>query len=211
MMKTLTKSVVSIALLAAAFAVGCGTSSGTDDAGIGGTAGTGAGGAGGDPCAGATLFAISPGDSCFDIVSVTPGSNDGCMLGVADTVANMGLLGSSLPVNYTFDMMTGTLTVGTMGSLGAGPVLCNVGTLTRDNNPTLMTNMSCTWHQSDTSNITVTATNEFDISVTEAEDMFMGCVAADNILPTGGQCMSTWTWHMKKSDTKSPSSTPPCM
>jgi len=43
----------------------------------------------------------------------------------------------------------------------------------------------------------MTATNEFDLSVTEVENMFRGCSAAN--APTGGQCTSTWTWHMKRS------------
>ena len=31
---------------------------------------------------------------------------------------------------------------------------------------------TCTWHQTDTSQVTMTATNEFDISMTEVENMF---------------------------------------
>jgi hypothetical protein len=202
-MTNLAKTGLSMALVGAVFAIGCGASSGGSDGGDAtGAAGTGGGGAGGSACPGVTLFGLSAGDSCFDIVSVMAGSNDGCMLGVADPVANMGLVGASLPVNYT--MATATVTVGTDGSLGAGPVMCNMGVLTRENNPTLPTHAACTWHQADTSNITVTATNEFDIDVIEAENMFMGCVAADGLPPTGGMCTSTWTWHMKKSATKTP-------
>jgi hypothetical protein len=198
MMKTLTNSVLSIALLATAFAVGCGASSGTDDAGIGGstgTAGAGSGGAGGT--AGVTPFGLSAGDTCFDIVSVANGSSDGCNLGVADlaTAPNPGLVGTALPVNY--DATTATLTVGTMGSLGAGVVTFNMGTLTRENTPAMMDMPTCTLHQTDTSMITVTATNEFDLAGTETEDTFAAACSAANV-PTGGMCTSTWTWHMVK-------------
>jgi hypothetical protein len=196
---------VSIALVAAACSIGCGSSSGTNDGAVSGSAGTGgpdgsgAGGASGSGVCGNTmLFGLSTGDSCFDIVSVMPGSNDGCMLGVADTTAMMGLVGASLPVNY--DMSTATLTVGTSGSLGAGTIMCNIGNLTRDNMPSDSSMPTCTWHQTDSSTVTVTATNEFDISVTEVEQTF---ATACTTVPTGGQCSSMWTWHMVKSTTKS--------
>jgi hypothetical protein len=203
-MKNLTTYLASIALLTAACAAGCGSSSGSNDAGVAGSTGTsgaggGAGGAGGAVCGGATLFGISTGDSCFDIVSVAAGSHDGCKLGVADSGAN-GLVGASLLVHY--DMATATVTVGTMGSLGEGMVTCNMGTLLRENTPMLDTMPSCTWHQADTSNVTVTATNEFDIAVTEAQNQFDTACSAANV-PTGGMCTSTWTWHMKKG-TKTP-------
>jgi hypothetical protein len=209
-MKTLAKGLVSIALLAAAFTAGCGSSGSSEDAGTGGVGGntTGAGGAGGDVCMGATLFGLSAGDTCFDVVSVAAGSNDGCGLGVADPynpTTMSGVIGSALHVNY--DATMAKLTVGTDGSLGAGTIMCNKGTLSRDNHPTLSSHMACTWHQVDTSMVTVTATNEFDIAVTEDETSFMGCVAAD-MAPAGGMCTSTWTWHMKKNAAKTP---PGCM
>ena len=212
-MKTMTKGLVSIALLATAFVIGCGSGSGSNDAGVGGSTGTAGGGAagstgaGGDVCPGVgTLYGLSNGDSCFQITAVMAGSNDGCMLGVADPVASNGLVGASLLVNQ--DTATGTLTIGTMGSLGSGSIMCNQGTLTRENNPTLDSMPACTWHQADTSMVTITATNEFDVSVTEAQTMFMGCSTANT--PTGGMCTSTWTWHMKKDTTVSPTSSPPC-
>src|SRR5450432_780400 len=188
-MKILTKGLVSIAVLSAAFAVGCGSGSGSAD----GSDVPGAGGAGG------TAFGISMGDNCFEVVSIASGSSDGCMLGVADTVANMGPVGSSLPVNY--DPNTGILKVGTDGSLGAGSVAFNVGTLTRDNTPALTSMPTCTFHQTDTSTVTVTATNTFDISVTETQDTFAAACSGTNV-PTGGMCMSTWTWHLTKSTTQ---------
>jgi hypothetical protein len=220
-MRALTKGLVSIALVAAACSMGCGSSSGTGTTGAAGTSGaagtgsfagvdgsaTGTAGSDGSVCSGVTLYALTTGDSCFDIVSVTAGANDGCMLGVADPVAMMGLVGSTLPVNY--DMPTATLTVGTMGSLGAGPIMCNMGTLTRNNNPSLSSAPTCTWNQTDTSMVNVTNTNEFDISVTEVEQTFAAACPSTDV-PTGGQCMSTWTWHMVKSTdtTKVP---PTCM
>lgn len=198
-MNTLTKSLLSITVLSAAIAMGCGSGSGSSDAT--GTGGTGAGGAGGtDPCGGITLFGLSTGDTCFDVVAVQSGSSDGCGLGVADTSAN-GIVGQALPVNY--DMSTANLTVGTSGSLGAGTIMCNVGTLTRANDPALDTMTSCTHHQTDTSMVTVTATNEFDIAVTEDQTMFATACSATNT-PAGGMCTSTWTWHMKKNAAKTP-------
>jgi len=38
----------------------------------------------------------------------------------------------------------------------------------------------------------MTATNEFDLSVTEVENMFRGCSAANS--PTGGQCTSNFVF-----------------
>jgi hypothetical protein len=208
-MKMMTKGLVSIALLAVAFTVGCGSGTGSEDAGTGGTTGsggtTGTGGAGGaNPCPGvATLFGLSTGDSCFDVMAIAAGESDGCMLGVADpynATTMEGVIGSALLVNY--DMSTATLTVGTNGSLGTGAIMCNEGTLLRENMPTLTSMPACTWHQSDASMVSITATNEFDISVTEAQNQFAGCSAAN--MPASGSCTSTWTWHMKKNATKTP-------
>jgi hypothetical protein len=201
-MRTLTKGLVSVALLAAAFAVGCGSSSDNGDGG----GNDGAAGGGGGVCPGVTLYALSDGDSCFDIVSVQAGSSDGCMLGVADTTAMMGLVGATLPVNYV--AATGILSVGTMGSLGTAmsTLQCNMGTLVREGTPSLDSMPACMWHQADTSMVTITAQNEFDIAVTENQSEFTGCSAANT--PAGGACMSKWTWHMKKNAAKTP---PGCM
>ncbi len=190
-MKSLTKNPFAMALLGGMLALGCSSSSTSDDGG-------GTGGAGPDTDAGSdapTVFGLSDGDSCFDIVSVQPGSNDattGCMIGVAD------LVGVGILVNY--NASTGVLKVGSGGTLGAGPISFNQGTLTRDSPATDPTMSTCTWHQTDTGNVTVTATNEFDLSVTETENMF---VAACTMKPAGGTCTSSWTWHMKKG-TKTP-------
>jgi hypothetical protein len=207
-MKTITKGLVSIALLAAAFTVGCGSGSGSSDSGVGGStgsAGAGAGGTGGgDVCAGVTLHGISDGDSCFDVVSVAAGSQDGCMIGVADPfdpTTMSGVVGSALPVNYVAN--TGVLTVGTSGSLGDGSIMCNQGTLLRDSNTSFSSMPTCTFHQTDTSMVTITATNEFDITITENENMFATACSASNA-PAGGSCMSMWTWHMKKNAAKTP-------
>jgi hypothetical protein len=158
------------------------------------TASMDAGDGGGLLCGGMTLYGLTVGNTCFDIVSVAPGSNDGCMLGVADATGS-GIVGMALPFSY--DQSTATASVGTNGGLGVGQVICNMGTLTRETSPTLAAMPACSWHQTDTSVLHMTATNEFDLSVTEAENMFRGCSAANT--PTGGQCTSTWTWHMKKS------------
>lgn len=187
-MKNITKAGITVALLAAAFAVGCSSSSGGADGAVSGTAGAGGG-------AGVTPFGFTEGDTCFDVVSIQ-NVNDVCG-------AQPGtIVGMALPVNYV--AATGTLTVGTSGSLGAGLIMFNQGTLTRANDPTDPTMTMCMWHQTDMSNVTVTADNEFDISVTEDQSMFK---AACTGIPAGGMCTSTWTWHLKKG-TKTP---PGCM
>jgi len=185
-MKSLMKSAFTMTLLAGIFALGCSSSSNGDDGGTD-AADTGP-----------TLFALSSGDSCFDIVSTQAGADDGCDLGVA------ALVGMALPVNY--DPATAILTVGTAGSLGGGQIAFNMGMLMRAGTSSDSTMPTCTWHQTDNANVTVTATNEFDIAVTEVENMFAtACGTAGT--PTGGTCTSTWTWHMKKG-TKTP---PACM
>jgi hypothetical protein len=184
-MKSLIKSTFAVTLIGGIVALGCSSSSNGDD--------------GGDAAqldastdTGPTLFALSNGDSCFDIVSVATGSNDACGLGVADTVANMGLVGDALLVNY--EAATGILTVGTAGALGVGPIAFNAGTLTISKDTTDPTMPTCGWRETDTSNVTVTAANEFDISAAEVENMFKAACTAP---PTGGTCTSTWTWHMR--------------
>jgi hypothetical protein len=182
-MKSLMKSAFTMTLLAGIFALGCSSSGNGDD-----------GGADAGQDTGPTPFALSAGATCFDVVSIQSGVDDGCDLGVA------GVVGTALPVNY--DPNTAILTVGTDGAEGGGQIAFNVGTLLRDstaNDPQMPT---CTWHQTDTSNVTVTAANEFDIMITEVENMFAtACGTAGT--PTGGTCTSAWTWHMKKG-TKTP-------
>jgi len=178
-MRTQTKWTLSLALVGVLAGVGC-SSSGLDMDGS----------TGGD---GPTLYGLTTGDSCFDITTVS-NVTDGCMLSVGS------LVGMALPVNYV--MSTATLTVGTDGSLGAGAIAFNMVTLMRDGNTSDASMPQCTWHQTDTSNVTVTATNEFDISVTEVENTFS--TACGTTAPAAGSCTSTWTWHMKKG-----SKTPP--
>ncbi len=136
---------------------------------------------------GAGLFGLSPGTYCYDIVSIGSGANDGCDIGVANLV-NM----ASLPGTYVAG--TGTFTLGTDGSLGAGDIRSNMGTLTRDNMPSLDTMPTCMWHQTDTTMIVLTDTNKFTASVVENESEF---VAACTMKPASGMCTSTWTWTMQ--------------
>jgi hypothetical protein len=182
-MQKQTSWALSLALVGVIAGAGCGSSSLFGD---GGTNDTG----GGD---GVTLFGLTTGDSCFDVTSVS-GVTDGCMLSVGS------LVGSALLVNYV--MSTATLTVGTGGSLGGGPIAFNMGTLMRDGDTSDSAMPLCTWHQTDTSNVTVTATNEFDIAVTEVENTFSTACATS--APAGGTCTSTWTWHMKKGTKTAP-------
>jgi hypothetical protein len=138
---------------------------------------------------GATLFGLSTGDSCFDVETVA-NVTDGC------NIAPGSVVGTALLVNYT--MATATLTVGTMGAEGAGPIAQNMGTLTRSGDTSDSTMPTCTWHQVDTSQVTITGTNAFTITVTEMQSNFaVACV------PAGTNCTSTWTWTMKKG-TKTP-------
>ncbi|MDB4983185.1 MAG: hypothetical protein JWM82_3937 [Myxococcales bacterium] len=182
-MKTSFKTIqiVSLILSSAAAVMGCSGSSSSADGGDSGAAGSGG--------AGGTAFGLSKGDTCFDVLSVQGTPTDGCAIGVAAVV------GSALPVNY--DDTTGILKVGTDGSLGGGAITFNMGTLTRVDSVAM--EGTCSWHQMDTSMVTVTATNAFTIAVTENESMF---AAACNPIPAGGTCTSTWTWTMKKSTTK---------
>ena len=64
------------------------------------------------------------------------------------------LVGSALLVNYT--MATATLAVGTAGSLGAGQIAFNMGTLMRNGTTTDSQMLTCNWHQTDTSMVTLT-------------------------------------------------------
>lgn len=138
---------------------------------------------------GVTLYGLSTGDSCFDVETVA-NVTDGC------NIAPGSVVGTALLVNYT--MATATLTVGTMGAEGAGPIAQNMGTLTRSGDTSDSTMPTCTWRQVDTSQVTITGTNAFTITVTEMQSNFaVACV------PAGTNCTSTWTWTMKKG-TKTP-------
>lgn len=186
---TMTKTKIRICLLAGALALaaaGCGSDS--DSCGDGGCPD-----AGRDTAAdGGGLFGLSAGDSCFAITAIAPGASDGCMLGVAALPAMM----VSLPVNYT--VATGTISVGTMGSLGSGPIVNNMGTLTRENDPTDPATPGCMWHQVNTTQLTLLANNKFTVNVTEMQtNITAACMAGFTM------CTSTWTWTMEKS-TKTP-------
>jgi hypothetical protein len=172
---------ISVLALAAA-SVGC-SSSGSSD-----------GGQDGQPSDGPVLFGLTTGDSCFDVVSIATGFDDGCGIGVDSVV------GQALLVNY--DPTTATVTVGTSGSLGGGVVTNNMGTLTRSGTTSDSTMPTCTWTQTDNSNINVIATNKFTLAVTETQSNFASACAATSV-PTGGACSSMWTWTMQKG-TKTP-------
>jgi hypothetical protein len=139
---------------------------------------------------GSTLYALSTGDSCFDVNTVA-NVTDGC------NIAPGSVVGGALLVNYT--MSTATLTVGTMGAEGAGPISHNTGTLTRSGDTSDSAMPLCTWHQTDTAQVTLTGNNAFTITVTEMETNF-----ATACVPAMADCTSTWTWTMSKG-----SKTPP--
>ncbi|MEA2696627.1 MAG: hypothetical protein QOI66_898 [Myxococcales bacterium] len=180
------------ALLAGSLAAGCSSSSDCSDGGTCTTdtaAGTGGSGGGGGGSGGASgLFGITEGTYCFKITAIDSGAVDGCDIQVALQV------GQYLPVKYL--MSTAMLTVGTDGSLGGGPIANNKGTLTRDNTPAAADMPTCTWHQTDTTMVTVTAENMFTAAVVEKEETFAAACSADHV-PPGGMCTSSWTWTMK--------------
>lgn len=176
-------------------AAGCSSNSSCADGGVCDT-----GGIGGNPgvggMAGPTLYALTPGTFCFDVLSVAA-VTDGCDIGVASAYAMPGAP-FALPVAY--DMTAHTVEVGTDGSLGIGTVNQNAGTLMRDNMPTLAApNQACTWHQTDTSAFQLIADNKFTLSVSETQSAFAGtatCAAAQMAVPPAGSCTSTWTWTL---------------
>ena len=150
---------------------------------------------------GPTLYGLTGGDSCFEVIAVDPSSvNDGCMKG---SILDAATPGDPLVLPFNYDPTTKIITLGTSGSLGAGTVASNVGTLNREGDPKQPDNLACTWHATDVSQIVLTANNQFTLSVTETQSMF-AAVCAD--IPAGGTCTSTWTWTLAKS-----TKTPPCM
>lgn len=170
----------------------CGTSTG----GAGGGGG-GAGGAGG-----AQPFGLTGGDSCFEVTAFDPTTFiDGC--GEGALVSDAAKPPSPLIVPLNYDGATGTVKLGTDGSLGQGTISNNKGTLVRENDPVDAMIAACMWHQKNTSMVTLIANNMFIINVTEDETMFAAACA--DTIPTGGMCTSKWTWTMKKS-----AKTPPC-
>src|SRR5438094_115175 len=104
---------------------GCSSSSSSDDAGdAGGDADTT-----GDA---SQVFALTPGDSRFEVLSVVGTPDDGCGLGVGDTVAMNGLVGASLLFNYDMNAMPPMIKIGTEGILGGGTISNNMATLVHD-------------------------------------------------------------------------------
>lgn len=170
-------------------AAGCGS----DDDECGDAGCPDAGRDGGD--AAVTLYSLTPGDSCFTITAIAPGSSDGCQLGVAALATGT----VSLPVTYT--AATGTVAVGTMGSLGMGDIRNNMGTLLRSNMPTDPSMPTCSWTQMDTTMLQMLANNRFTVAVTEVQSGFAAACAG---IPAGGTCTSMWTWTMERSTTKVP-------
>ena len=150
---------------------------------------------------GPALYGLTGGDSCFEVIAVDPSSvSDGCMKG---SILDAATPGDPLVLPFNYDSTTKIITLGTSGSLGAGTVASNVGTLNRVVDPTDSANAACMWHQTDVSQLVLTADNQFTISVTEMQSMF---AAACTMTPAAGSCTSTWTWTMAKSV-----KTPPCM
>jgi hypothetical protein len=186
--------------LALAMAGSFAACSGSSDSDDGGDGSADAASNNNDGSTDVTLFYITPGDSCYEIVSVASGSNDGCDFGVADTVANQGLVGASIPFNY--DNTAYTIKVGTDGALGGGAIAFNMATLLRDGNTTDTAAPTCMWHEHVDATVTFTAQDQFNISASRTQSAFTaGCTNPPP--PTGGTCTSTWTWTMKR-NTKTP-------
>ena len=145
--------------------------------------GGGSGGADGSGTStGTTLFPLSTGTNCYDVTGVS-GVTDGCELQVAV------LLGKALPGTYVSS--SGQFALGTEGTLGTGLLSQNKGTLLRDSSVTDPTLPGCSWHQTVTTYLTMTAQNQFTISVTENQDSITAACGA-----TAPTCSSTWTWTM---------------
>jgi hypothetical protein len=144
-------------------------------------------------CNGATLYPLAGGDSCFAVVSVAAGWNDGCKLGVAADARNNGYIGSSVHVNY--DPSTGDVTVQEMGP---GQVMCNEGILSFDDTVMAPGAPSCTYRATERSWLTMTGPNQFNFSVVVTDSAFAAACPPAGV-PPAGQCTSTWTWHMVKS------------
>lgn len=171
-------------------AAGCGSDD--DDCGDGGCPDAGRTD-GGD--AGPVLYSLTPGESCFTITAIAVGSMDNCQIGVAALADGT----VSLPVTYT--ALTGTVAVGTMGSIGMGEIRNNMGALLRTNMPTDPMMPTCSWTQTDTTQLQMLANNRFTVSVTEVQSAFATQCTG---IPVGGMCTSTWTWTMERSTTKLP-------
>jgi len=220
-MKT-TKLVRSITLLSTAAllgfgAIGCDSTTTCADGGVcpdggaggkGGSAGgsTGAGGAGAAGGAGGQLFALTPGNYCFEILSIAPGYVDGCAFGV-ETLVSTPAAPSALPVTYynvattvgTDVFPAGTVEVGNSGSLGRGVIAANKATLLRDGTSMLPSpEQACSWHDMATTAFELTAENTFNVGVTRTKNMFSAaCATSSAPPPAAGTCTSTWTWTMK--------------
>ena len=215
-MKTTTKYLTIFALTAAGLglaAAGCDSTSTCTDAGVcpdggakggtsgglGGTSG-GLGGSTGAGGAGSGLFKLSypvgatMATYCFDVTAVAAGASDGCDIGVGVPMD----IGLSLPAAYD---MTGMITVGKMGSLGAGLIANNNATLLRDGMPADALMPTCTWHQTDTTMFQLIADNTFTVSVVENQSQFAAACTAP---PAGGACTSTWMWTMSIDGAKTP-------
>ncbi|HVR63669.1 MAG TPA: hypothetical protein VMU50_17330 [Polyangia bacterium] len=182
---------------AAVLSTGCNSSSDCSDGGDctadGAVAGNDTGTVADTGSADSGLFAITPGDYCYDVLSIA-NVTDGCDLNVA------GVVGQALLGHYDTN---GTFKLGTEGALGSGPISNNMGTLTRENMPTKTDDPTCSLHQTDTTMLVLTGENQFTASVTEVEDMFAAAPAC-SMIPAGGSCTSTWTWTMKITATKTP-------
>ena len=154
-----------------------------------------------DTGTGLTLYALSEGTYCYDITGVS-GVVDGCGTGAAGLVGTAALTG-------TYVALSGNFTLGTDGSLGNGDISQNTGNLVRNGNTSDSSLPTCTWHQTDTTLLTMTGQNMFTVSVTETQDTFAAaCAASSPPPPAAGTCTSTWTWTMGIDAAKVPAGNP---
>lgn len=204
-MKMMTKTswLFALAFSGAVALGGCSSSSSSDDGGT--TDADTTSDSGSDA---SQLFGLTPGDSCFEVLSVVGTPNDGCDLGVGDTVAMDGLVGASLLFNYDMNATPPTITIGTKGILGGGPISNNMATLVHNAMATSASMSTCTWNEDVSSTVTVTAQNAITISVVRTRSMFAAAPACTaSTIPTGGSCTSTWTWKMAQNTKMPPSCT----
>lgn len=220
-MKNMKYLVVGVSLALGLSSVACSSSSSCADGGVcneGGAGGAAAGAGGMGGSAGPTLYALSAGTFCYDILSIAAGYSDGCSLGVASYVGTP-TMPSAIPVSY-YDTATtvggdaipaGTVAVGNDGSLGRGVISQNTGTLLRDGMPVDADVATCTWHETVQAQFQLTATNKFNIGVTETRSNFDASCASVKPLPAGGTCTSTWTFAMAIEDPQILSAAAGCM
>ena len=158
-------------LAAAALWQGCSSSSNSDDASTVDSSTTD----------GPNVF-LSDGPMLYYKVTAVSGITDGCMIDPASFV--------DVVVAMSFNRTTQILSVGNQvgspaqSSFGTGGPIGLTGTLMREND---VTDGTCTWHQKDVSQFTLTGGDIFTLDVTENQSAFTAMCT-----PPNTPCMTTY-------------------